>query len=472
VEQRSRSRTLTAETLKRQSDLPAADFPILSFLQELKEFTMVKWNWLKGFRCLAGISATLVVSSAAFAGEAATQIPSITNPDAVFSQTSHSFLDEVGCAPKCGADGCGPGGDGCGCKTDGCDGGCGSSSDMFGLCCDQEEFKLFEGVEVGGWIQVGYTSQPTAFNSPAQSKRVMLNQGWIYLDKAATSECGEWGWGYHADFIYGADATNTQSFGNNPGQFDIDPGFQHGSREAWAIPQLYAEVTNGDWTVKAGHFYTLHGYEVVQATGNFFFTHAYTMNYAEPFTHTGAIVTYALNDTTDVYAGWTLGFDTGFDQSFGGNNFIGGFSHQLTDDLKLTYIASIGDFGTGFGLVADGSFAQSVVLDYQINEKLNYVFHSDVLRAANYDTVGVNQYLIYQLTDCVSAGTRVEWWKAQGASINAATVGLNIKPHANVTVRPEYRYDWSPSGNTNKGLQTGVVDQSQGTFAIDVVVTF
>ena len=425
---------------------------------------MRKWNWLKGLRCLAGIGATMLVSSAAVAGDATD-----VNPEQVFQQTSYNLMEEVGSAPTCGAD--------AGCKADGCNGDGGGN--LLGLCCNQDEFKLFEGAELGGWVQLGYTSAPTAFNDGAQDGRFLLNQGWIYLDKAAESECGEWAWGYHADFIYGADGTNTQSFGNNPNQFDIDPGFQHGDRQAWAIPQLYAEVSNGDWTVKAGHFYTLHGYEVVQATGNFFFTHAYTMNYAEPFTHTGILVTHALSDNTEVYAGWTAGFDTGFDQAAGGSNFMGGYSTSLTDDLTLTQILSFGDFGANFvspisGVAPDedGSYAMSTVLDYQLSEKLNYVFHSDILRTGVYDTFGVNQYLIYQVSDCVGAGTRLEWWKADGSSVNAITFGLNVKPHANVTVRPEYRYDWSPGGNTNRGIQLGVVDQSQGTFAVDVVVTF
>lgn len=424
---------------------------------------MARWNWLKSLRCLAGVGATLLVSGVASAGDVAPAAG--VNPEQVFQQTSYNLFEEVGCAPGCGAD--------AGCRSDGCNGG-GCDGNLFGLSCDQDEFKLFEGVDVGGWAQFGYTTSPTAFNNGAQDSRILLNQGWLYLDKAATSECGELGWGYHADFVYGADGANTNSFGNNPGQFDLDSGFAHGDRADWAIPQLYAEVTNGDWTVKGGHFYTLHGYEVVQATGNFFFTHAYTMNYAEPFTHTGVLLTHQLSEDTEVYAGWTAGFDTGFDQSAGGSNFIGGYSTALSEDTSLTQIMSFGDFGTGFGQVADGAFAMSTVLDVQLSEKLNYVFHSDVLRAGTYDTFGINQYLIYQIDDCVGAGVRAEWWKADGASVNAVTAGVNIKPHSNVTVRPEYRYDWSPAGNTNAGRNAtiGRVDQSGGTFAIDVVVTF
>ena len=61
----------------------------------------------------------------------------------------------------------------------------------------------------------------------------------------------------------------------------------------------------GDLSIKAGHFFTLIGYEVVGATGNFFYSHAFTMNNSEPFTHTGVLGTYDLGDGYTSYFGWT-----------------------------------------------------------------------------------------------------------------------------------------------------------------------
>ena len=69
--------------------------------------------------------------------------------------------------------------------------------------------------------------------------------------------------------MYGVDAANTQAFGSLPGNFDFVYGFGHG-QYGRAIPQLYAEIANGDWSVKIGHFFTLVGYEVVSAPDNFF----------------------------------------------------------------------------------------------------------------------------------------------------------------------------------------------------------
>jgi hypothetical protein len=424
---------------------------------------MAKWNWLKGLRCVAGVGATLMASSMAVAGDV-NPIDNVANPDHVFTQTSYNLADEVS-----GEAGC----SNAGCRTDGCSG-CDDGGDMFGLRCDQDGINIFDGVEVGGWAQFGYTSETTLFNGAGEDKDFQLNQGWIYLEKAAESKCGEWALGYRADFVYGTDAPNTQSFGNSEPHFDTDNGFNRGAGFGWAIPQLYVEATNGETTVKAGHFYTLHGYEVVTAPDNFFFTHAYSMNNSEPFTHTGVVVTQSVSDDMEVYAGWTAGWDTGFQQAAGGSNFLGGFSTALSDDVSFTYITSIGNFG----LIGDG-YASSAVLDWQINDKLNYVFHNDFLRAdaADNDVVAINQYLIYQVSDCVGVGGRAEWWKNDGTSVYALTGGLNIKPHSQITIRPEVKYDWSPGGQVaadgNNGFNDGTISGSdETTFSVDVILTF
>ena len=132
-------------------------------------------------------------------------------------------------------------------------------------------------------------------------------------------------WGYRGDLLYGVDAQKTQAFGNNSGSWDNS--FDNGVY-GWAIPQAYAEVAYGDWSVKVGHFFTIIGYEVVPDVGNFFYSHSYTMFNSEPFTHTGILGAYSANDCTTVYAGWTLGWDTGFDQYDGGSNWLGGISVQ------------------------------------------------------------------------------------------------------------------------------------------------
>ncbi len=352
-----------------------------------------------------------------------------------------------------------------------CDNSCGGG-------CEEESsdpWKLFSdpvmGFDVGGWTQWGYTSESTGmFNSDPD--RFNNHQSWLYMEKVADGSKG-WDWGARMDFMYGTDANDTQAFGNNPGRWDYLNGWDHGIY-GWAMPQLYGEIANGDLSVKFGHFFTLIGYEVVPAPDNFFFSHAYTMYNSEPFTHTGVLATYKASDDVTLYGGWTLGWDTGFDQLDGGSNFLGGASLALTEEVTLTYILTAGNMGAR----GDG-YSHSIVTDFALTDKWNYVFQSDMVSlntaGGGNNEYGVNQYLFYTVNDEVKLGSRVEWWSSDAGfdhggqtlprggqhSYYEATFGVNYKPTGNLIVRPEYRHDWFPHD-----------EYTQDIFAVDAILTF
>ncbi len=346
------------------------------------------------------------------------------------------------------------------------------------LCCEGDPWELFpetcRGLKIGGWLQAGYNNKSDGkFNS--HPGRLNLHQGYVYAQKTANGESGL-DWGFRTDVVYGVDAQDTQAFGNHPGTWDFYNGFNHGIY-GWALPQAYGELAVSDLSVKIGHFYTPVGYEVVTSPDNFFYSHAFTMYNSEPFTHTGALGTYSATDKLTLYAGWTAGWDTGFDMYSSGNNFLGGFGYALTDKIAMTYITCFGDLGwRGEG------YNHSLVFDVTVTEKLNYVLQSDLVLSDGYwdvtsdtfyadqrnDDVGVNQYLIYQLNDCWAVGGRLEWWKRDGSSLWEATAGLNWKPQANFVLRPEIRYNWG-SGLANNfvpPIDAGTI------FGIDGIFTF
>ncbi len=346
------------------------------------------------------------------------------------------------------------------------------------LCREGEPWELFPesrcGVKVGGWFQAGYHDETDGrFN--AHPGRIHLHQAYLYAEKVARGESG-WDWGFRTDLVYGVDGIDTQAFGNNPGNWDYANGFDHGIY-AWALPQAYAEVAYCDLSVKMGHFYRLHGYERVTAPDNFFYSHAFTMNESEPFTHTGVLASYQASDRLTVHGGWTLGWDTGFDQYAAGNNFLGGLAYALTDNVTVTYMMCAGNLGwRGEG------YNHSLVFDVGLTEKLNYVFQSDwvetdglyapatgVFTADQGDDIGINQYLFYELNDCWKLGGRFEWWKRDGSSLYEATAGVNWKPLPNFVLRPEVRYNWGDGLVDNfaaPGLPAGWI------FGIDGIVTF
>ena len=169
-----------------------------------------------------------------------------------------------------------------------------------------------EGLEISGWTQVGYhDGSDGLFNSAANAKSVGVEQLWFAFDKASDSDAEGFGLGYHFDLTYGRHAENTNAFGNPnagaAGDWDTE-------NDDWAMPQLYLTGHLGDWDITLGKFYTIVGYEVVQANGNFFYSHAKTMNNSEPFTHTGVLASKTTETGLDLTVGWTAGWDTGFDR--------------------------------------------------------------------------------------------------------------------------------------------------------------
>ncbi len=220
---------------------------------------------------------------------------------------------------------------------------------------------------VGRWMDAtGLHLELNCRRSIPMQDVLQLQQAWLFAEKAIDTSSG-FDIGGRIDYIYGTDGQNTQAFGTDPRGWDNpwDNGANYGS----AIPQLYVEAGYGDLSVKAGHFYTIIGYEVVQATGNFFYSHAYTFNFSEPFTHTGVLATYTPSDDVTIWGGYSLGWDSGFDDN--GDAWLGGASLGLTDDLTVTYASVAGRFvepWSGVVPQAISGYMQSVVADYAVSD--------------------------------------------------------------------------------------------------------
>jgi len=403
-------------------------------------------------------------------------------------------ISQVGCFEQSNCD-CGEPVCGCemvepacdfGCDT-GCDSGCGSGCLGGGSLGDPLELfgSTDSGWSAGGWASIGYHDAALPlFNS--RPDEVQLHQAWLYAEKAIDTSNG-FDIGGRIDYIYGTDSQDTQAFGIDNDHWDN--GWDNGPDYGHAIPQLYAEAGYGDLSVKAGHFYTIIGWEVVQATGNFFYSHAYTMYNSEPFTHTGALATYNVNDNVTAYGGYVLGWDSGFEDN--GDAFLGGLSVGLSDDLTVTYATVGGVFANNQDGYEKG-YMHSIVADLALSDNLQYIFQSDLLDsedragATARNTFGINQYLIYTLSDRLAVGGRFEWYDQEGvfnndngtpdddsddtlqqSDIYALTLGLNYRPMANVVVRPEIRWDWDDAELI--GLDDG---DHQTTFGIDSVITF
>lgn len=357
----------------------------------------------------------------------------------------------------------------CGCGSGACDGGCGGgcgsgSGGLLGLgligggCCLGDPWKLapngIAGFNVGGWTSVGYHSarNPFSFNT---YDRVQLGQQYFFAEKIADGSEGL-GLGGRIDYVYGTDAPDTQAFGiaNN----HWDNGWDNGGQYGHALPQVYGEVAMGDLSAKIGKFYTICGNEVVQSTGNFFYSRQFAFYNAEPFTHTGAITTYNVDADTQLYNGYVMGWDSGFEDN--GDAYIGGFKKKLNDTFTFFYSTVQGRFGSNNASDERGG-VQNAILTANLSEKLTYISQTDVLHTTNgagtvqRNTFGNINYLIYKVNDCVSIGNRFEWFNFGGAGFVDGnglqrknddnfnfTTGLNYRANANLMLRPEVRWVW------------------------------
>ncbi|MCC6508157.1 MAG: porin [Pirellulaceae bacterium] len=383
-----------------------------------------------------------------------------------------------------------PGCDTISCDSMGCDsmGGCGAGG-LFGLgILDDgrtltDPWKLLSepicGITLGGWTSVGYHTQanPASFNT--YPDRVQLGQQWLYAEKIADGSEGL-GLGGRIDYVYGTDAPDTQAFGIPNNHFDNGWDNNNNTGYGHAMPQLYGEVAMGDLSVKVGHFFTIIGNEVVQSTGNFFYSRQFTFYNAEPFTHTGALTTFNLDEDTQLYNGYVMGWDSGFEDN--GDAYIGGFKRKLNDKWTAIYTNALGRFGSGNLAVGERGRIHSVILTGALTDKLTYINQADVLYTTNQtggtqrNTFGNIHYLVYQATDRVALGQRFEWFNFGGDGFNSVqnddlynyTLGVNYRAHANLLVRPEVRWVWDREQfgfNENS-------DSTQTAFGGDMVFTF
>ena len=405
---------------------------------------------------------------------------------------------------------------------------------------NETSFLKKHGIVVSGIANAGITyngNEPTnGFNGPVtfgdRASEFQLNQLNLNIQKAVATEGNEWSFGGRLDTMFGSDAIFTQAYGVPA--FDVNSG-KPLDRGSWdlnilssagnrfygiALPQAYGEAYlpfgNGV-DVKVGHFYTPIGYETVPANENFFYSHAYTMQYGEPFTHTGALSNTNINSNWNVMGGITTGsatggWDGGWDKQMGNWSGIGGTT--WTSDDKGTSANISGTYGKTSETSNKTWALYSIVLKHNINDKTHLVLQHDhgfaegVITPANTTNAewyGINSHMYYDLKDNLSIGMRAEWFRDQngfrvwspgrisaatngngysyaapgpsyasgvGASYYELTWGLNWKPTKWLNLRPNVRYDWIDSTVTNASASPFGGQKEQVLFSNDFTATF
>lgn len=363
------------------------------------------------------------------------------------------------------------------------------------------------GLSIRGWLNAGYiynTDDPRSkyngpYNAVDRSNEGMFNQAYLIFEKLLPKD-GCLGFGGRIDLMYGEDFLLAQSRGIE----NHDNGSLHWNDQYYgvAIPQAYVEAGSDKASLKVGHFYSIVGYEGVQAPGNFFYSHAYSYQFAGPFTHSGALATVKLGDNLQLQGGLHNGWDT-FDGEQDHVSFLAGIKY--TSDCKTCWSSFAITAGqepqnlAGLHGIPDGYTNRtrySFIVDVSPTDRLEYVFHhwlgwqedGGLGGRSNAVWYGLDQYLLYKLCDKAKAGARLEWFKDEDGTrvgLNrpsnltnpplpgdyfSVSLGVNFAPCCNVMIRPELRYDWQ-TNNPRNAFNDRTKD-NQFMLGIDAIVHF
>ncbi len=254
------------------------------------------------------------------------------------------------------------------------------------------------------------------------------------LDPAATGL----DWGFKVEGLYGTDARFTHSIGlwsletNSPYQFDFIElnGQAH-------LPVIFS----GGIDLKAGIYSTPIGYEVINATGNFFYTHSYIFNYGIPLKHTGLISTSHVTDWLDIWAGVDTGLNGFLPTRSGDNNsseaVLAGFGiNNPIPNLTILGLAHVGS-EDAYNKNAPANYFNAagrrqdpnrhtrqiydIVTSYKVNDQISVANELDYIKDdlgvetgtaltshSNATAEGAALYGIYTFNDQLSFGARGE----------------------------------------------------------------
>lgn len=359
------------------------------------------------------------------------------------------------------------------------------------------------GIKTFGWVDQGITfnnlcpedrwNGPVATND--RSNEYQLYQLWLGFERPLRNlQNGGWDIGGRIDMVYGSDCRYAECYGLET-RFD-SPNEPY----PFTLAQFYGSVGHDDWTMKIGHFAPDFGYEVAAAVGNFFHSVSYALLYSEPVLVTGLEADYRLSEH------WNLlcGFDRGW-MMFEDNNtsldVLAGLKWH-SDETK-TGLSFQFTSGPQDAAGQHNRFAYATVFKQELTDKLTYVAQHNLCGEEGGDPrtngyarwYGMSQYLLYTINKKWAVGSRVEWfrdeeggriygigtvvdgWEARRGfcgTFTEATFGANWRPHSNVVVRPELRWDcYSGTPNIDGQLPFGDGKHtSQFLLATDVVVIF
>jgi len=349
---------------------------------------------------------------------------------------------------------------------------------------------------VYGFVEASYTA--TFTNPPGNAitgrvfdfdnEEVLLNQVDLSIEKTvdygALAKDNKWGWGGKMEWIYGADARSIHSngmnfYGHSAPQFSPDNQFD----PVQLYVDIAAPVGNG-LLIRAGKMVTHMGYETINPTSNPLYSHSYMFGFAIPFTHTGVMAFYNVNDKMTVMGGFSRGWEQSLEDNNGSLDALGQIKYVFNDKVTGFFNFVSGpeepDNSSLWRTVFDG------ILTWQISDVESVAINADFgfepgasPSGGAAQWYGVAIYNGYKINDYLTINSRGEWFsdpqgaRGLGGNIYEVTVGTAIHPMPAdrwgqyLVLRPEIRWDYSADGIFDGGTQ-----HDQWSFGIDAIYQF
>lgn len=380
-----------------------------------------------------------------------------------------------------------------------------------------------EPVQVYGWLQNSYTGTP-GFN-PANRSTVTvfpnrLANSWqgnqyYFITENAVETGDQANLGFRVDTLFGNDWLFTKSLGLFDGAFTPRgfPGVD--------FPQLYGELylplnDRLKLDIKGGRFYSLAGYEGVQAVKRPLLSAPNLLNFT-PFTLFGALTSLQIGERFTLLNGAVNGADRWINSNYQ-YSYLGGLNWNSADD-RTTFATTVmvGPNQTPFfpstnpqqiptlpvGAYTSPALAGKrnpyytrstlVYLDAVLTHKWGAekrwtqvveafgVTQGNVLgygpegAPGRISYYGGAHWLLYEFGPRVTGVARAEIFRDQNGFVLPAadnyyemTYGLILKPRPCLWIRPEIRYDWAQFTTPyDDGTRSGQI-----TLAIDTILQF
>jgi hypothetical protein len=341
---------------------------------------------------------------------------------------------------------------------------------------------------IGGWVEGGWTYN---FNDPAfninvgrgfdfENQDPTLHQLVVFVDKGVDSK--KFDIGGRIEFMWGGDARLIHS----NGLFD-HYGVNDGPDEQFDLTQAYVDVNlpvGSGLKLRAGKFVTIMGYEYINPNSNPLYSHSFLFNFAIPFTHTGILGFYNLNDQFQLIGGITRGWEQSLEDNNDAIDGLGGVVWTISKSTSLTVNLSVGPERAGNN--DDMRYLVDATLSHKVGDNLTLAVNGDYGWEENGGSDGsdgqwwgIAGYASFIINDNFAVNGRIEFFddddgaRGLGTSVFEATVGLDIKPlvkernWSSLRIRPEVRWDVA-----DDSIFDGGDDDNQFTFGVDVIFGF